>query len=234
MTEENEVVQEVQETESVQTDNQPQEQSEKIIQEDPQQINWKKANEALRLQQQKIAELESRLQESQKPVQKEETDEFANLDPDDYMTVGKARSMAEKLVEKKAVEAARKIVQEYAQQQNISNDEQRCRSKYEDFDYVIENYALPLIKNDPALAYKIQQSKNPAETAYKLGKLTDDYEETTMKQSTSPKAEKVLKNTSRPISGNAVGSPLKTQAENFSKMSPDQVWAMSQKYARGA
>ena len=97
----------------------------------------------------------------------------------------------------------------------------------------MEHFALPMIKNDPALAYKIQQSKNPAETAYKLGKLSDGYEETMTKAATSPKAEKILKNSQRPTSSNAAGS-LKTQADKYSNMSPADIWAESQKYARRA
>ena len=85
--------------------------------------------------------------------------------------------MAEKTAAKQAEVMAKKYVQEYAQQQTLANDEQRARDKYDDYDYVLETYAIPLIKNDPALAYKIQSSKNPAMTAYKLGKLSDDYEE---------------------------------------------------------
>lgn len=195
--------------------------------------NWRQANEVLRLQKQRIEELESKMAQMAKP-QESEKDEFADLDPEEYLTVSKARNMAEKLAEKKAQEAARKIVQEYAQQQTIQNDEQRARSKYDDYDFVIENYALPLLKTDPALAYKVQTSKNPAETAYKLGKLSDSYEESNMKQPVSPKAEKILKNSSRPVSGNAVSNPLKTQADQFSKMSPQDIWAMSQKYAKQA
>jgi uncharacterized protein GlcG (DUF336 family) len=99
---------------------------------------------------------------------------------------------------------------------------------------VIENHALPMIKNDPALAYKIQQSKNPAETAYKLGKLSDSYEETVAKQPTSQKAEKIIKNSQRPVSSNAAGTSLKSMASDVSKMSPQQIWEESQKYARRA
>jgi len=197
-------------------------------------INWRKANEVLRQQKAEIEELRRAMNERQQPAHVEEKDEFADLDPDDFMTVGNARKMAEKLSEKKAEAAAKKMVGQYAQQQNVANDESRCRSKYDDYDYVVENYAVPLIKNDPALAYKIQQSKNPAETAYRLGKLSDTYEDTTMAQKTSPKAEKILKNASRPQSVNAASSPIKAQADQFSKMSSAQIWEQSQKYARQA
>lgn len=91
-----------------------------------------------------------------------------------------------------------------------------------------------MIKNDPALAYKIQNSKNPAETAYKLAKISDEYEQANQEVAkTSPKAEKILKNSSRPSSGPAAGTSLKSQADDFSKMSKQEIWAMSEKYARG-
>lgn len=196
-----------------------------------QQINWQKANEVLKYQQQRIAELESRQAQMQRPVEIEK-DEFADLEPDDYMPVGKAKLYAERIAEKKAKEAVSHALEEYSRKQNINNDELRMRSKYEDFDYVIENFAAPQFKNDPALYHMIVNSQNPAETAYKLGKLSPNYEGVTMPQKTSPKAEKVLKNASRPVSGNAVGAPLKGQADQFSKMSKEEVWEMSQKYAR--
>jgi hypothetical protein len=218
-------------------DIQPQEQASTEVsqpQKSAQEINWERANEALRLQKQEIEELRYRLTEREKPQPVLEVDEFAELDQDDYLTVGKARALAEKMAEKKANEAAKRMVAEYAQQQSVVQDEVKARSRFEDYDYVVENFAIPMIKNDPALAHKIQTSKNPAETAYRLGKLSDQYEEYMTKQQTSPKAEKILKNVNRPLSGNAAGQPLRSQAESFSKMSKDEVWSQSQKFARGA
>jgi hypothetical protein len=195
--------------------------------------NWDEAREVMRLQKQRIEELESKaaLQMQQK---KEEPDEFDKLDSEDYVTVGKAKELAKKTASKEAAQIAKQIVQEYLQQNQIIQDEQRMRNKYEDFDFVIENFAIPMIKNDPALAYKVQNSKNPAEVAYKLAKISDEYEASKMKQQTNEKAEKVLKNASRPVSANAVGHSLKSASEDFSKMSSQQIWEMSQKYARGA
>ena len=203
-----------------------------------QERNWRAASETLRLQKQRIEELENRLKEQQTFVRqeapaKEEPDEFDKLDPDDYLTVSKAKELAKKLAAKEAEQTAKKVVMEYAQQQQIVQDESRMRAKYEDFDFVIENFAVPMIKNDPALAYKIQNSKNPAETAYKLAKISEEYEEMQSKQQVSPKAEKVMKNSSRPVSGQAASNSLKTQADDFSKLSPQEIWSMSQKYSRG-
>lgn len=201
--------------------------------------NWNEAREVLRLQKQRIEELEAKLAQN-KPQPIPETDDVMEafkslgIDNEDYLTAEKALKLTETIADKRAEKKSKQIIQEYIQQQNIANDEQRMRTKHEDFDYVIEHFALPMIKNDPALAYKIQQSKNPAETAYKLAKISDDYEAHKMKQQTSPKAEKILKNSSRPVSANAVNTPLTSQAEEFSKLSREQVWEMSQKFARGA
>ncbi len=194
--------------------------------------NWHYANQVMEMQKKRIQELEQQSQQRSQSVPVEEKDEFADLDPDDAITVTQARRMAEKMAEKKAMEAARKMMHEYSQTQALTNDEQRMRGKHEDYDYVLENFALPLIKNDPALAYKVQNSKNPAETAYRLGKLSDSYEEGVMKKETSPKAEKILANTKRPLSANAASSSLKGQADKFANMSKSEIWEQSQKYAR--
>jgi hypothetical protein len=232
MTNENEVQENeipVQEEHTQQEDNQ---QTSQVIAKPSE--NWEKANEVLKAQRQQIEELRAQVQQmAYKPVV-EEKDEFDELDQDDAMTVGQARKLAEKLSEKKAKAAAKEMVEQYIKQQSVITDESLARSKYEDYDYVVENYAIPLIKNDPALAYKVQNSPNPALTAYKLGKLSDHYEEANMPQKTSPKAEKVLKNNSRPVSSNAVGSPLKNEADKYTNMSKQDIWEESQKYSRRA
>ena len=201
-------------------------------------FHWEQARQALQLQKRQIEELKAQLETKNqvKVEQPEEVDEFADLDPEDYLTVKKAKDMATKLAAKEAAKTAKQIVSEYVQQQNVVQDEARVRSKYEDFDYVIENFAIPMIKNDPALAHKIQNSKNPAEVAYKLAKVSEEYEVEMSKQQqpTSPKAEKILKNTQRPLSSAAASTSLKSQADNFSKMTREEIWSLSQKYAKQA
>lgn len=215
-----------------------QEEQEQVAQQQPAATivdrNWQQASEVMRLQKQRIEELEARMSQVQQPQAPPEKDEFDDLDPEDYMTVGKYRALTEKTVEKKAKAYAQEMLREYDASQRLQKDEDRMRNKHEDYDYVIDNFVLPLIKQDAALAHKLQTSKNPAEVAYKLGKLSDSYEEMSVPQKTSPKAEKILKNASRPTSGNAAGSSLKGQAEAVANMSPSQVWQMSQQYAKGA
>lgn len=196
--------------------------------------NWKQAQEVMSLQKREIEALKEQMQRlSAAPPVVEEPDEFETADPDDYVTMGKAREMAKKMAAREAKAEARKLMNEYQQSQNIVRDEERARGRYEDYDYIIEHYAVPMIKNDPALAYQVQMSKNPAETAYKLGRLSDKFEESSV-QKTSPKAEKVLKNSARPVSSHSSTASLKQQSDVYSKMSRDEIWAQSQEFARRA
>lgn len=205
--------------------------------EDKESVNWREARQVMSLQKKKIEELEQMVsQVTQKQVpQAEEEDEFDKLDPNDYLTVDKAKSLAKKQAYKAAKEISQQEIQKYIQETRVKSDDKRMKETHDDYDFVMENYAVPLIKNNPALANAIQNSETPAETAYIMAKMSTLYRETSAQPPANPqKAEKVLKNASRPVSAAAVGSPLKTQADNFSKMSKQDIWNMSQEYARGA
>ena len=200
--------------------------------------HWNEVHKVLKQQKNEIEELRRmnmQLQEfQQRQSVREEPDEFDQLDPEELISVEKAKKLVEKKAGRAAKEEAQKLFQEYAHQQAMIQDESRMRSKYDDYDYVIQTFAIPQFQKDPALAYKIQMSKNPAEAAYKLGKLSDEYEDSRSETPTSQKTQKILKNSQRPMSASGVGtSSLKSQADNFSNLSRDDVWAMSQKFARG-
>lgn len=195
--------------------------------------NWKQAQEVMSMQKREIEALKQQMtQLSQKP-EPEERDVFEDLDPEDYMTVGRMKELSKTMVAKQAKAEAQKLINEYAQTQQIAIDEQRMRAKHEDYDYVVENYALEMIKSDPALAYKIQTSKNPAEAAYRLGKMSDRYD-SSKGANVSPRAEKILKNNARPVSSHSGQTTLKSQSDMYSKMSPADIWAESQNYAKRA
>lgn len=196
--------------------------------------NWELANQVMADQKRQLEEMRQRVEALAKPKEEPEVDEFADLDKSDYITVEKALEITEKKAEKKAKQAAREMVEEYINQNRILQDESRMRSSVDDYDYVVNTFVLPMIQNNPALRSEIQSSKYPAEAAYLIGKNSMHFKDTTMKKETNPKAERILKNAQRPVSGNAVGSPLKTQASDFSKMSKDDVWKQSQEYARRA
>ena len=191
--------------------------------------NWREANRVMLAQKQELEMLKTQMEALAKatPPPPPEKDEFDDMAPDDFLTVEKARRMASKMAEKQAKAAAEKSINEYAKAQAIQSDEQRMRAAKNDYDYIIDNFAIPLMKKDPALAYKIQMSKNPAEVAYKLGKLSDEYEAQVTEQQTSPKAEKIMKNASRPTSAVAVSPSLKGQTADIMNMSKADIWAQS-------
>jgi len=235
-------IEEVQEIEPVQDQQEIQVESSEEVSQQTQKNdadrNWEQVRQVLQFQKQKIEELESRVGQKNAPA--EEPDEFSELDPGDYLTVGQAKALAQKLAAKTAKEEASRLMDDYMTQQKIQVDEQRLRAKHDDYDYVVDNFAVPLIKNNPALAIQVKNSKNPAETAYLLGKMSDNYGETMSKQPSTARAEKVLKNANRPVSSSAVGSPLRSQADQFSKLDPRNpsdartIYEQSQRYARGA
>ncbi len=197
------------------------------------QSNWEQTRQtisALKQQNEQLHAQMMQLSQMVKPLT-EEKDELEELDPNEVITVEQYK----KGVEKHAKKYAQQEIQQYMRQHSLETSEQQMRASNEDYDYVLENFAIPLIKNDPALAYKVQNSKNPAKTAYQLGKLSDEYQASAQQQSQpSPKAQKILKNTSRPVAAASVGAPLKSQVEDFSKMSQNQIWELSQQYARKA
>jgi hypothetical protein len=192
--------------------------------------NWEETTKVLKTQRQEIEQLRAHLEEVKRATAKPEVDEFADLAPDDVITFEQAKRLAERQAEA----AAKKIVEEYGRNLSYGSQEQQARTKFEDYDYVVENFAVPMIQQNPALAAAIKASPDPFTTAYKLAKTSDQYEAQVTKQQISPKAEKVLKNASRPIPANTVSPSLKGQADQFAKMSKQDIWKQAQEYARGA
>lgn len=195
--------------------------------------NWSQARAVMSAQQTKIQELESKL--SQLAEQKQEIEE--KLDPDDYATIQHVDKLAERKVSKKAAELQRKIedLEKKLYEADQTKLENEMRSKYEDYDYVIENFAVPMIQKNKALAEALRASQDPYATAYRLAKASEEYEkEMTKQEKPNPKAEKIIKNTNRPLSAQAAGGSLKSQSDYFSNLTPAQVWEASQKYAKRA
>lgn len=196
-------------------------------------VNWKQAREVMQTQKSEIEALKRQIQELATPKPAPEPDEFADLDPNDQITFDQAKRLAEKHAKAAAAHSMRQMEQQMEIGRRVQQSESEARAKHNDYDYVINNFTIPQIQKDPALAHKIQTSPNPALTAYKIGKLSDEYEEVSKEQNVNPKAEKILKNASRPVSSHSAPVPLKSQVQDVSKMSQAQVWEMSQRYARG-
>ena len=190
--------------------------------------NWREVRAMMAAQKEEIDRLKA-----EKEAERDAA-EFKDLAPDDYMTVAKTQRMIEKRAEKKAQEIASKIVEESMRKQENNMAEQRMRDKVSDYDYIIENYAVPMLESNKGMAEALRASDNPFQLAYNLAKASDKYIHDNSKQPTSAKAEKILKNTERPISAAASGTSMKTEADKFANLSPADYWRLSQEYANRA
>jgi hypothetical protein len=196
-------------------------------------MHWKQAREVMQSQKAEIEALRRQMEDFAKVKAPPEPDEFADLDPNDQITLAQAQRLAERKAKQAAESSVKQLEHQMDLQRKVASAETQARTKHSDYDYIINTYTLPQLQKDPALAHKIATSSNPALTAYKIGKLSDEYEEATTQQKIDPKAEKILKNSSRPVSSHSAPVPLKSQVQDVSKMSQSQVWEMSQRYARG-
>jgi len=201
--------------------------------ESPENIHWKQAREVMQSQKAEIEALRRQMEDLAKVKAPPEPDEFADFDPNDQITFAQATKLAEKKAKEAANVSRQHIEQQMQIERKVHNAEAEARAKFSDYDYIVNNFTIPQVQKDPALAHKIAQSSNPALTAYKLGKLSDEYEAQNVQQKVDPKAAKIMKNSDRPTSSHAAGAPLKSQVGDVSKMSSAQIWEMSQKYARG-
>jgi hypothetical protein len=199
----------------------------------PENIHWKQAREVMQTQKAEIEALRRQMEDFTKVKPPPEPDEFADFDPNDQITFAQAQRLAEKKAKQAADSSRQQIESQMQIERKVQHAEAEARAKHSDYDYVINTFTLPQIQKDPALAHKIAISPNPALTAYKLGKLSDEYEAQSQQQNVSPKAAKILKNSERPASSHSAPVPLKSQVGDVSKMSQQEIWNLSQKYARG-
>src|SRR5271170_1631864 len=177
--------------------------------------NWAQVRQTLQEQQNRIRELQMRLEQQTAPK-----DELDELGDDDVVTVAQAK----KLAERQAREAALKIVKEHTK----ASQEKEVMARFPDYKEVIETYLKPQIEENPDLLSAIYETKNPFLTAYQMAKANAPD-----KPASNPKkAEKILKNISRPLSA-AAAPGLQGEAANFAQMKPDEIWKMSQNFAKG-
>lgn len=180
-------------------------------------------------QREQIEKLTKKLEGIQQPKE-QEPDEWDGYDPDDYAKVEHVKKSSSEVKKLKKELAS---LQQKLNQTEVQRQENETRSKHEDYDYVINEFGIPMIKKNPALAQALKAMPNWAEMAYEMAKSTPEYKKA-MEGKTSPQAEKVIKNANRPTSVNAAPSTVKSKVDVFTNMSPAEVWAKSQEYARRA
>ena len=172
--------------------------------------NFREARKLMQEQSRRIQELEAREYQRQQAMQAEPVDELAGLGQEDYLT----RKQAEALAIRKA--------QELMAQQEQATAEDRARLKYRDYDDVVTDDNIDeLIKDDPEVADLIRSSQNPHATAYKLIKKTASFQEKSKKKP-AHETEKIIKNTQKPVSSNAVQARPLAQANSYAFSSEEE------------
>jgi chemotaxis protein histidine kinase CheA len=216
-----------------------------------QEQNWQKANEIMSYQQRQIEELQKQLSAPKVIAPVEEPDEFDKLDGDDLLTVKQARALAEKQAKRAARQTydeivkeneiksqkevqARKAQEHQVKMSKLDQFEKDMRDAHDDFDDIVDNFALPLMNKNPAYKQLVFEADDPAQEAYILGQMIARRNGKIAAAPMSPKAEKIVKNATRPLSGNAIGAPNKGQKDTNQMKPGSDVWEMSQKYARAA
>ena len=191
--------------------------------------NWARVRAVLQSQKDKIDQLERLVQEGRIP---HEPDELESADGADFATIDMVKKPSKKVknLEKQVDELKHKL-----QLNEASRQEELMRSSTDDYDYVIENFGIPLIEKNPALKQTLLQVPNWAEMAYNMAKATPEYKKSqSNSRNNAKKVDRVVKNTERPTSANAAGTSLKSQAEVFANLEPSEVWKKSQEFARRA
>ncbi len=208
----------------VQPEQQPENQEPVQVESKTEDHNWSQVRGVLQTQKSEIDELKRQVAE------KPEVDEFAGVDPEEYVTFGQHQKLSQKNSQKESKEIA--DLKEQLMLMKSETRENIARDKHDDYDYVIQNFGLPLVHNNPRLKAALKVCDDWAEMAYNMAKATPEYQKSLTQN--SPKAEKVQKNIERPTSANAAGSSLKNQTSYFADMSKAEVWKQSQEFARRA
>lgn len=196
----------------------------------PQRDNWKEAQRALadaKAERERVQAENDRLRDELRraytpPKQVEEPDE--QLDPDDLPNV--------KQVSKLISREAKRLVEQQLAGRDARTEEQLFIARNPDFEDTIKNYLPEILKENPALQDSLKNNPRAHEIAYNLVKQNWKYRQDHAQE--SMKAQKILKNSSQPVSGNAASGVLKSKVDGFAAgMSKSEVWAKAQEYAKG-
>jgi len=138
---------------------------------DRQERNWKemrRRQQDLEKDLQMQREMNERLMKmtSQTAPIKQEIDELDAIGDDEFIPKGKVNKLVEKRAARIAEEIAKRETEKFFKQQNDSQFMSRLKSKYADFEEVVNSETMSLLEEqDPELAASIADLKDP----YKIG-----------------------------------------------------------------
>lgn len=101
--------------------------------------------------------------------------------------------------------------------------EEMVKAKYPDYEQVVTDFVVPLVQKDPSIMEMIEESNNPALTAYRLGLAQPGYLEKQRKATTEKVAKKIEKNLGKPKTLGAAGSSgSKAKVKSYADMSSEE------------
>ncbi len=139
--------------------------------EDRQDRNWKemrRRQQDLEKDLQMQREMNERLMKmtTQANPPKQEIDELDAISDDEFIPKGKVNKLVEKRASRIAEEIAKRETEKFFKQQNDAQFISRLKSKYADFEEVVNSETMSLLEEqDPELAASIAELKDP----YKIG-----------------------------------------------------------------
>ena len=153
-------------------------------------------------------DLALRRREAGQPVQS------PKFEKDDILTYGEVEAtVGSKLSE----------TQKQMRKMKCDMSEEIVKGKYPDYEDVVKTFVAPLVQEDPSLLDLIEESENPALTAYRLGLAQPGYAERQRKAVTQKVAEKIEKNLGKPKTLASAGSSgAKAQVKSYADMTSEE------------
>jgi hypothetical protein len=146
-----------------------------------------------------LALLQANMSQQQKPVEQSDDNDS------DVLTVGEAKKFMEK----------------FNKNYELSLDEMRMMQKHPDYQEVITKFLPEILKNNPRIQKTLRESQD-YELAYYLAKNSDAYKETG-KGKTHSDAEKIIKNAQKTGSLTSAGTASSiTQTKRYKDMSDEE------------
>lgn len=134
--------------------------------------------------------LRSQMQKGADSDQISRKNSLDDIPDDDIPTAGKVRQAMEEMHSKYEQELTA------LKYENLEN---RARLQYSDYNEVMEKYSIPLLRTDQDFAMGFQNAQNPAEYAYKIGKMVMGSQmQKPMEAQNSNNAERIIENARKP------------------------------------
>jgi len=169
-----------------------------------QEYNWRESRRVQDEMQRKLQQQEDLIQKLQRQQEEDadppEEDDLGTLADDDIVTAKQARSLATKM--------ARQVAQDMLRDRDNASADDRVKSKYPDFDQVVNRDNIELLKQqDPELALSLSalahDPYNQSIAAYKLLKRTGIAD----MGKNQPSKAKAIENSKKPVSVQSVNRP---------------------------